>query len=459
MCTGSCSPARTRCSSDLPTPFPALGPAPPRRRGGARRAPGRLRCRDVRLVGQRRAVRPRAPWWRPARPRPWPEGCGSRRGRAPLHGPRTAVRVAAAGRSLTARAQALAVTAALAGDLEPGRDTKRFYAALRKVDGWQSLPPTIAIHRVLGTPDPFAYEEQWPVATTLLGARHRQRHGRGRRGDLHRGLGARPLPSLGRGQAGAAAAGRHRRTAWGGPAVSRPPSSLRAARPWWRRPPGPCGCGGDASSAGPWAIEVRDRGQEVTTSYAHVQRPACATGRPSSWASRSARSATSATCAGASWGSGSTPRGEGVHPCGAGELALHAAGGEEEEAGAQGPEVRVIPATSFRVATFNVLGSHLTAPRRGQAALRAGPPAHGARPGPIESSRRLGRRAQRVREPGGLGRRRATATGSCTARPRTTGSGRATAAATRSPGAPTPGPRWRPASSRCRGRSRCTCRS
>ncbi len=68
-----------------------------------------------------------------------------------------------------ARAQALAVAAQLAGDLpNGGRAAGRFYRELAEIKSWQTLPPTIAIHRVLGTPDPFRYERFWPQAILQL---------------------------------------------------------------------------------------------------------------------------------------------------------------------------------------------------------------------------------------------------------------------------------------------------
>jgi hypothetical protein len=79
--------------------------------------------------------------------------------------------VAARGRELQvpARAQALAVSALLAGDLAGGpKAISGFYAGLDEIESWETLPPTIAVHRVLGTPDPFRYERFWPAAIKLL---------------------------------------------------------------------------------------------------------------------------------------------------------------------------------------------------------------------------------------------------------------------------------------------------
>ena len=70
---------------------------------------------------------------------------------------------------LPARGQALAVAAVLSGDVAGPASQRRFLLELRKLDGWSSLPPSLAIHRVLGTPDPFEYEALWQPAQRLLG--------------------------------------------------------------------------------------------------------------------------------------------------------------------------------------------------------------------------------------------------------------------------------------------------
>ena len=93
-----------------------------------------------------------------------------RKGAQPTPEQQVARAVAGAGRVLgsPARAQALAISAVLAGDLDKGKPTKRFYKNLKKVKGWETLPPSIAVHRVLGTPDPFRYEPHWPPAVKML---------------------------------------------------------------------------------------------------------------------------------------------------------------------------------------------------------------------------------------------------------------------------------------------------
>ena len=92
------------------------------------------------------------------------------KGEKPSREQRIARAVAGAGRVLQmpARAQALAISAVLAGDLDKGEPTKVFFKRLQKVDGWETLPPSIAVHRVLGTPDPFRYEERWGPAVKML---------------------------------------------------------------------------------------------------------------------------------------------------------------------------------------------------------------------------------------------------------------------------------------------------
>jgi len=44
-----------------------------------------------------------------------------------------------------------------------------FFTALQRVDDWESLPPTIAAHRVQGNADPYHYEQFYADAATVVG--------------------------------------------------------------------------------------------------------------------------------------------------------------------------------------------------------------------------------------------------------------------------------------------------
>lgn len=82
---------------------------------------------------------------------------------------------AGADRQVSARAQAVAVMAAMGQGLrsariDPRHDPAAFYAELAKLKGWEHLPPSTAAHRVLGNADPHAFERYWQDAVEVLGA-------------------------------------------------------------------------------------------------------------------------------------------------------------------------------------------------------------------------------------------------------------------------------------------------
>ncbi len=54
--------------------------------------------------------------------------------------------------------------------MDPTISARNFYAALIRVDGWQTLPPTIAAHRTQRNADPFHYERYWPAAVQVVEA-------------------------------------------------------------------------------------------------------------------------------------------------------------------------------------------------------------------------------------------------------------------------------------------------
>jgi murein DD-endopeptidase MepM/ murein hydrolase activator NlpD len=51
--------------------------------------------------------------------------------------------------------------------MDPATSARNFYRALSGVQGWESLPPTIAAHRVQRNADPFYYEPFWDRAVTV----------------------------------------------------------------------------------------------------------------------------------------------------------------------------------------------------------------------------------------------------------------------------------------------------
>ena len=142
-----------------------IRPSPLARRVGwvaaVRPRAGRAHPGDARLIAQAVAGRPPpTSMCAPARAPPCRPRCGSRRPPEASGSPKAAAahEVATRGRELKvpARAQALAVAALLAGDLASGAVLcADFFRELAEIDCWRTLPPTIAIHRVLGTPDPF----------------------------------------------------------------------------------------------------------------------------------------------------------------------------------------------------------------------------------------------------------------------------------------------------------------
>jgi Peptidase family M23 len=280
---------------------------------------------------------------------------------------------AAVGRiaKVPARAQALAIAAVLAGDLKGRPDTKRFFKRLAKVKGWETLPPSVAVHRVLGTPDPFRYERRWPEAVRLLASFSPAE--------------TRAVESLV--SAGGRAPSRCYASASDVSALPLPPgTSFEVKAPKTHAqvkhddPPlesetrFEAACGTpvvaatagrvtvtqDNATAGPWLISVRGA-ENVVTWYSHVQNPRV--------------------------GDGDTvlvgqPLAEigdlgGVETCALGlSIQSRAAKGDPKELdpveyltkrGAAVPDAPpVIPETGFRIATYNVLGYHLTAPGGGR---------------------------------------------------------------------------------------------
>jgi len=58
----------------------------------------------------------------------------------------------------------------LADRMEPTISATNFFKALKRVDGWESLPPTVAAHRVQGNADPYHYEQFYAGAAAVVGS-------------------------------------------------------------------------------------------------------------------------------------------------------------------------------------------------------------------------------------------------------------------------------------------------
>ncbi|MCW2767108.1 MAG: hypothetical protein JWO11_3067 [Nocardioides sp.] len=284
-----------------------------------------------------------------------------------------------------ARAQALALLTAL-GDLGIGatrqqlgrgpRLTPRaFYRGLGRIPGWETLPPSIVAHQVLGTPDPFALESQWPRALGVLAeltgftvAEASQRVAPGARSGARcaaagatdaRGF---PLPA-GTGYAVLKAPlGKHpdgRPVLLGAPCGTAVLAAVSGTAQVWP----------STNGSGPWRIAITGGGSGVTTVYEHVARPAvkdgdlvvvgkevaevgdlghvptCALGLR---VERDRKALTSARTV--AWLAS-------IHPAPV----------------APPPPPTPTAPTTVRVATLNVLGSHLTAPGGGKRGFAPGP--------------------------------------------------------------------------------------
>ena len=324
------------------------------------------------------------------------------------------VAAAAHREGLPARAQALALAAVLSDDLAAAA-VEGFYRRLTRTDGWESLPPTLALHRVLGTPDPFAYERLWPQATSLLAELTR-------RPEAQVALAVAPGGGAPR---SCAPTPLRRRT------LPLPPGSAYAVAGGATRSSGlvleaPCGTPVLAASSGevtidrddpdggPWVLTVT--GAAGATRYRHVQAPLvansdvvtagqqiaevgdlgavddCALGVATEDSSGADRSTTEVV----RWLLSGTPRVTRLAELADEVDRQRDTPGRPPRRGRtqSGSSAAVTPSpspapvpqltvpTPFRVGTFNVLGAHLTAPGGGK-------PGFG--PGPVRMARGLAR--------------------------------------------------------------------
>lgn len=171
------------------------------------------------------------------------------------------------------------------GDEDGGMTTEEFYAALTGVRGWRSLPPGIAAHRAVGDADPYRHEDYWDAAVSLLGrlaadpridpatavstgARSDRRCAPAAPGGVGMPVPAGSAYRLERGPAKGPATspmrvgrdGAEIRTHCGTPVLSAAAGSVTL-----RRKAG--------SDSGPWRLGVRNRAAGITIWYHHVLAP------------------------------------------------------------------------------------------------------------------------------------------------------------------------------------------
>ncbi len=304
-----------------------------------------------------------------------------------------------------ARAQALAIAATLHGDVHNVAEATRFYRKLRKVAKWQSLPPSIAAHRVLGTPDPFSYEADWGLALQVLSVLSRSRvvdmgnlvspGGSAPRRCYARGTQSNSLP-LPAGTTYSVSTTRTKAVPTASePTVIDPTPLATEVRPSTPKAEfhAPCGTPVIAvtsgivevtetvTAAGPWLITVREGSSGTTTTYAHVQRPAVADGDLVVAGSQLAEVGDFGDVQGCALGLEVT-EGQGRDRRSVDPVRWLAAGLAAAEARTQ----LEIPATEFRFATYNVLGSHLTGRGNDRPDYAPGPLRMGRALGEIEGS-------------------------------------------------------------------------
>ncbi|MGA8258203.1 MAG: peptidoglycan DD-metalloendopeptidase family protein, partial [Nocardioides sp.] len=310
-----------------------------------------------------------------------------------------------------ARGQALAVTAVLSGDLSGRARQRAFFAKLDAVKGWEALPPSIAIHRVLRTPDPFAYEADWTRAVVLLASFAAELDGSAEQAVSVGGRAPRacrasaadasalPLP--------AGSSYRVQRVLENGtvtPGTSTTPSPATSATS--TQPPesgpkaaarkkllpaevvepegqetqflAPCGTPvlaatagtvelvSDDTAAGPWLIRVRSGARDVITEYAHVQNPVVAGGSTVLVGQQVAEVGDLGNVASCALGLTITANVDST------PVRVDPVRWLTSQIEAPEPIREIVPETRFRVAAYNVLGHHLTAPGGGRPGFAPG---------------------------------------------------------------------------------------
>ena len=306
-----------------------------------------------------------------------------------------------------ARGQALAVTAVISGDLRGKARERQFFKNLDAVKGWETLPPSIAIHRVLRTPDPFAYEAEWGRAVALLASFAERLDGSAEQAVSVGGRAPRacrasaadasalPLPAgssyrvqrvLQNGTVTPGAASTPTSAAAATSAADRPVTSRKKNLPTEVVEPvgqetqflAPCGTpvlaatAGtvevvmDDAASGPWLIKVRSGARDVMTEYAHVQNPLVQDGATVLVGQPLAQVGDLGNVASCALGLSITANLE-TEPVRVDPVRWLTSQIEAPE-----PVREIVPETRFRVASYNVLGHHLTAPGGGRPGFAPG---------------------------------------------------------------------------------------
>ncbi|MDN5894631.1 MAG: endonuclease/exonuclease/phosphatase family protein [Nocardioides sp.] len=337
----------------------------------------------------------------------------------------TARRIAVAGQQekVPARAQAIALMTAWSnsefspedagfvfsdpipdarGKPDGAMTTKEFYSSLLHVKGWRGLPPSIAAHRTIGSPDPYAHDAFWDASVRLLGILAADsiidpvtavstgaRSGKRCAPVSADGIGL-PLPA---GTSYRVLPNRSRKPAEDPASLGRGGAEFRA---WCGTPvlaaiPGAVVVKSQtASAAGPWRVGIRNEAAGVTVSYHHVTEPTVTEGQSVGAGTPLASVADFGSQHGCSLGvgiwerpaEGKSGRQKPEHPVNTmAWLRTNATPDavlvpEEEprrKKSRKKNRKKSIPETTFRVASYNVLGSHLTGPGASKSHFGPGP--------------------------------------------------------------------------------------
>jgi hypothetical protein len=311
---------------------------------------------------------------------------------------KVALAVAQQGKTLhaPARAQAIAVSVVLAGDLLSGPGAAQFYRRLVAVKKWQGLPPSIAAHRALGTPDPFAYEGTWSKALQLLTLFSSRRvpdmssqvsPGRSAPRQCYASpadKSALPLPAgttfsvVNEAQVRAKLSD-----------GSTPPAAATASQAEFQAPCGTPVIAVNAGTAdvqqgdsetGPWVLSIRQSSGKVTTVYSHILQPTVKDGATVLVGQEVAEVGDLGDVGRCTLGLGITAKGR------SGSKAVNPVEWLAARFGVEASKPVQIPETTFRFGTFNVLGSHLTGPGGDRSKYGPGPARMAASMGVIEST-------------------------------------------------------------------------
>ena len=288
-------------------------------------------------------------------------------------------KVATAGKKLKApaRAQAIAIAAALTGDVS---DVPAFYRGLLALPGWAGLPPTIAAHRVLGTPDPFEYDAMWPLALNVLREVSRARiadiatqvsSGKSAPSRCYASQADKSALPLPPGTTFTVDAPQVTETAPADPVAAAAASAPKTEFATSCGTPVNAVSGGTVdvtegdSVGGPWLITVKSGA--VTAYYSHIQRPTVKDGDLVLTGTQIAEVGDLGDLGECALGLSITTQAGADKPV----LEVDPVTWLAQNLAAQdGP--KMVPDTTFRFATLNVLGAHLTGPGNDRPSFASG---------------------------------------------------------------------------------------